>query len=207
MRRTFLTFAVIVALLVFGPVHAKENEYVVKKVIDGDTIELDSGETVRYLGIDAPEMYKKEGGTEFYARDATRANRRLVFMKKVRLEFDVEKKDHYGRVLAYVFVKDQFINGELVKQGFAKAHVKPPNTKYRDLLVGYQQKAMEQEKGLWQESKKETEKVYIGNKRTYSLHRPSCKYLGKVPEKSRIIFRSRADAIKVGYIPCKQCKP
>lgn len=192
-------------LILTGNSFAKE--YVVRKVIDGDTVQLDNGETVRYLGIDAPELFPKEGGAEFYAKEAARYNKKLVFMKKVRLEFDVEKKDQYGRTLAYVFVKDLFVNGELVKHGYAKAMIKPPNIKYKDMLLSYQKKVMDDERGLWQEKKRETEASYIGNKRTYTLHRPSCKLISKIFDKNKIIFRSRMDAIKIGYTPCKICKP
>jgi micrococcal nuclease len=194
-------------LLVFGAVASEAKEYIVRKVIDGDTIQLESGETVRYLGIDAPEMWQKEEGREFFAKEAARQNKKLVFMKKVRLEFDVEKKDSYGRLLAYVFVKNVFVNGELVKLGCAKAVVKPPNIKHKNLLLSLQQKAMEEERGLWQEKKKDTESFYIGNKRTYALHRPSCKWVEKIAEKNKIVFRNRTDAIKIGYIPDKYCKP
>ncbi len=182
-------------------------DYVVTKIIDGDTVQLDSGEIVRYLGIDTPEIATKDSGPEFYAREAARYNKKLVFMKKVRLEFDVEKKDQYSRLLAYVFVKDVFVNAELVKHGYAKAMVKPPNLKYKDTLVNYQKKAMDEERGLWQEKKRESESSYVGNKRSYLLHRPSCKLVGKISDKNRIIFRSRMDAIRIGYSPCKECKP
>ncbi|MBA4418638.1 MAG: hypothetical protein C0392_12135 [Syntrophus sp. (in: bacteria)] len=182
-------------------------EYVVRKVIDGDTIQLENGDIVKYQGIDAPEIYVKDSGGEFFARESTRQNKKLVFLKKVRLEFDVEKKDNRGRLLAYVFVKNLFVNGELVKQGCAKAVVKPPNTKYKDLLLSNQKKAMEEERGIWQEKKKDTESSYIGNKRTYTLHRPSCKNVAKIPDKNKIIFRSRLDAIKIGFVPDKFCKP
>jgi len=182
-------------------------DYVVTKIIDGDTVQLESGEIVRYLGIDTPEIATKDSGPEFYSREAARYNKKLVFMKKVKLEFDVEKKDQYGRLLAYVFVKDVFVNGELVKHGYAKAMVKPPNLKYRDALLNYQKKAMDEERGLWQEKKRESESSYVGNKRTYVLHRPSCKLVAKISEKNRIIFRSRMDAIRIGYSPCRECKP
>jgi len=128
-------------------------------------------------------------------------------MKKIKLEFDVEKKDQYGRLLAYVFVKDVFVNAELVRHGYAKAYIKPPNVKYKDLLLTNQKKAMDEEKGLWQEKKRDTETSYIGNKRTYTLHRPSCPSAKKVSDKNKIIFRNRMDAIKIGYTLCKQCKP
>ncbi|MCX8021933.1 MAG: thermonuclease family protein [Syntrophorhabdaceae bacterium] len=201
------TLIILFLLLISPHLFAKEKEYIVKKVIDGDTIQLDNNEIVRYIGIDAPEMATKDKGPEFFAREAMRYNKKLVFMKNVRLEFDIEKRDQHGRLLAYVYVKNLFVNGELVRLGYAKAMIKPPNVKYKDLLLNYQKKAMEEERGLWQEKKKETESTYIGNKRTYIIHRPSCKLAEKVSEKNRIIFRSRMDAIKIGYTPCRTCKP
>ncbi|HPU30226.1 MAG TPA: thermonuclease family protein [Syntrophorhabdaceae bacterium] len=204
MKRIF--FWILTFFLFFSYSHLYAKEYVVTKVIDGDTIQLETGEIVRYIGIDAPELYVKNGGSEFYAKEAARYNKKLVFLKKVRLEFDVEKKDQHGRLLAYVFVKNTFVNGELVKLGYAKALIKPPNIKYKDMLLTYQKKAMDKERGLWQEKKKDTETTYIGNKRTYVLHRPTCPLAKKISEKNRIIFRNRMDAIRIGYSPCKQCK-
>lgn len=209
MRKAATVFILlIVSLTLFVLSHnVYAKDYVVKKVIDGDTIQLDTGETVRYLGIDAPEVFTKGAGAEFYAREATRYNRKLVFMRKIKLEFDVEKKDQYGRLLAYVFVKDVFVNAELVRHGYAKAYIKPPNVKYKALLLANQKKAMDEDKGLWQEKKKDTETSYIGNKRTYTLHRPSCPLAKNISDKNKIIFRNRMDAIKIGYTLCKQCKP
>jgi micrococcal nuclease len=204
---TVFTLLVVSFIVLFLSHNVYAKDYVVKKVIDGDTVQLDTGETVRYLGIDSPEVFTKEGGAEFYAREATRYNKKLVFMKKIRLEFDVEKKDQYGRLLAYVFVKDVFVNAELVRHGYAKAYIKPPNIKYKDILLANQKKAMDEEKGLWQEKKRDTETSYIGNKRTYTLHRPSCSLAKKISDKNKIIFRNRMDAIKIGYTLCKQCKP
>ncbi|OPX97597.1 MAG: SPBc2 prophage-derived endonuclease YokF precursor [Syntrophorhabdus sp. PtaU1.Bin002] len=205
MNRLTVALSLFLALVCVGLSYGKD--YVVRKVIDGDTIQLESGETVRYIGIDAPELYIKDGGAEFFAREAARYNKKLVFLKKVKLEFDAEKRDNYGRLLAYVFVKNTFVNAELVKLGYAKVMTKPPNTKYKDILLAQQQKAMDEERGLWQEKKRDTESSYIGNKRTYTLHRPSCSYAKKIPDKGRITFRSRVDAIKVGYTPCRYCKP
>lgn len=199
-----LVFAVLFASPSFGKEH---KEYTVTKVIDGDTIQLDTGEIVRYIGVDAPELHTKTTGPEFYAKEAARFNKKLVFLKKVTLEFDVEKKDQYGRLLAYVFVKKTFVNGELVRLGYARALLVPPNLKYKDILLTYQQKAMDEERGLWQEKKKDTENIYIGNKRTYIIHRPSCPLAKKISDKNRITFKSRMDAIRIGYTPCRQCRP
>jgi micrococcal nuclease len=130
-----------------------------------------------------------------------------VLLKKVRLEFDVEKKDQEGRILAYVFVKDLFVNGELVRLGFARAAVSPPNLKYKDLFLRYEKGASEKYAGLWQEGKEESEPYYVGNKRSYVFHKPSCPLVNKIPEKNKIIFRNRVDPIRIGYVPCKICKP
>lgn len=204
-RTSFSIVLIIVSLFISNIVHGKE--YVVRKVIDGNTIQLDTGEIVKYIGIETPELNLKEGGSEFFAKQASRYNQKLVFMKKVRLEFDKEREDSDGRMLAYIFVKKLFVNAELIKLGYARTHIIPPNDKYKDIFLDYEKKAKQSEKGLWQETKKDTETSYIGNKRSYTFHRPSCENVDKIPEKSKIIFRSRADAIKIGFIPDKMCKP
>jgi micrococcal nuclease len=201
--------AIAFALFVFSlsPCQAKEQEALVTKVLDGDTVVLESGETVHYLGVDAPRLRGKEGGAEFFAREAFRQNKSLVLLKKVRLEFDVQKKDGEGRLLAYVHVKNVFVNGELIRLGYARSAVTPPNVRYKDLFQRYEKEASERCAGLWQEAKQASESYYLGNKRSYVFHRPSCPLVGKIPEKNRIIFRSRTDPIQIGYVPCKKCKP
>jgi micrococcal nuclease len=205
MRKSFLTILMLFLLFLSSIAHSKE--YIVTRIIDGDTIQLDTGTIVKYIGTETPELSLKEGGSEFFARQASKYNQRLVFMKKVRLEFDKEKKDREGRTLAYVFVKQVFVNAELIRLGYAKANIVPPNDKYKNMFLDDERKAKQSEKGLWQETKKDTETSYIGNKRSYTFHRPSCKSVDKIPEKSKIIFRNRADAIKIGYVPDKMCKP
>jgi micrococcal nuclease len=179
---------------------------VVRKIIDGNTVQLETGEIVKYIGVAAPSMNKKEG-PEFYARQAVGYNKKLVFMKKVRLEFDAKRKDEAGNMLAYVFVKKTLVNAELIRNGCARAEVAPPNLRYKDALLDAQKKAMAEDKGIWAERKSDTEKYYVGNKRAATFHRPSCKLVEKVPEKGRIVFHNRSDAIKIGYVPCKICKP
>jgi len=182
-------------------------EYIVKKVLSGDTIQLDTGDIIKYIGAEAPGMALKDGGSEFFAKEARKYNHKLVFMKKVRLEYDQERKDKEGRILAYVFVKKTFVNAELIKLGYAKANIVPPNEKYRTAFLDHEKKASQTEKGIWQEKKRDTEASYIGNKRAYIFHRPSCKSVEKIPDKNKIVFRNRSDAIKIGYVPDKVCKP
>ena len=71
----------------------------VQRAIDGDTIELANGEKVRYIGIDTPETKHPEKGVEYYGQEAYLANKNLVEGKEVRLEFDVQERDKYGRLL------------------------------------------------------------------------------------------------------------
>lgn len=108
------------------------------RVVDGDTIvvEIDGRrERVRYIGIDTPEMNDNREAILARAREATEANELLVGGKSVRLEFDVQRRDKYGRLLAYVWVDDTLVNEELVRGGFARLLTIPPNVKYADRLA------------------------------------------------------------------------
>lgn len=129
-------------------------EYRVRHVVDGDTIELDNGQIVRYIGIDTPEVRKRQNGSwvyapEPYAEKAKDYNRQLVEGKPVRLEFDVQKKDKYDRLLAYCFVDDVFVNAKMLEEGYAFLYTISPNVKYVDLLVEKQRDARQNSRGIW----------------------------------------------------------
>jgi micrococcal nuclease len=205
LRRILASALFILLCLPLTTVYAKD--YVVRKIIDAETVQLESGEIVKYIGVAAPELNKKDGKAEFYARQAVNANKKLVLLKKVRLEFDTKKQDDAGHLLAYVFVKKTFVNAELIRNGYARAEIGAPNTKYKNLLLDAEKKAITDDKGIWLEKKKDTERYYVGNKRSSSFHRPTCKTVTKLPDKSKMIFHTRSDAIKIGYVPCKTCKP
>ncbi len=118
----------------------------VTQVIDGDTIRVEGGYRVRYIGIDTPEIYPE---LETYGMEALEANRRLVEGKEVRLERDVSETDKYGRLLRYVYVDDIFVNAELVRQGLAWAKAYPPDIKYQDLLEELEAEAKRARRGIW----------------------------------------------------------
>ncbi|MEW6087964.1 MAG: thermonuclease family protein [bacterium] len=134
----------------------REN-YLVKNAVDGDTIELEDGRIVRYIGLDTPETrIRREDSTwlyqpEDYAEKAREFNRRLVEGKIVRLEYDMVQVDKYNRVLAYVFAGNIFVNAELIKQGYAMLYTIPPNIKYTELFIKLQKEARENKRGLWEE--------------------------------------------------------
>lgn len=124
----------------------------VLRVLDGDTIDAAIGdrvERVRYIGIDAPEIGHEGKPGEPGGRVATRLNRRLVGGRAVRLELDVEARDRYGRLLAYVWVGDVMVNAELVRQGWARVLVIPPNLRHGALLQRLELEARQAPRGLW----------------------------------------------------------
>ena len=124
--------------------------FFVKRVIDGDTIVLSTGERVRYIGINTPEIHHPRKGIEYYGPEAADFNKRLVLGKKVKLEFDAERLDRYGRTLAYVYLEDgTFVNAELLRQGYARTMTIRPNIKYADLFKRLQEEARRQKRGMW----------------------------------------------------------
>lgn len=124
----------------------------VKRVVDGDTIVLESGERVRYIGIDSPE-FEYQGsrvvGAECGATASAQMNRELVGGKAVRLESDRSDTDRYGRLLRYVYVDDIFVNQVLVEQGYAKSTAYPPDTYYQPELDLAEEQAKLEERGVW----------------------------------------------------------
>lgn len=129
--------------------------YAVKKIVDGDTFWIDDGSEkgikIRLTGIDAPESrnsFNKVVG--YYGKESKIYLKKLLQGKRVRLEFDVDAVDRYGRTLAYVYLADgTFVNADLVKNGYAYAMTVPPNVKYSDQFVQLQQQAREAGLGLW----------------------------------------------------------
>lgn len=121
----------------------------VVRVIDGDTIEIEGGERIRYIGIDTPETVDPRKPVQCFGVEASLKNKELVEGKMVRLEKDITDRDKYNRLLRYVYVDDTFINLELVKQGFAYSYSYPPDIKYQNQIVKAQQEAHEAKRGLW----------------------------------------------------------
>lgn len=142
---------------------APHGYYRVTRVVDGDTLELNRRIRVRLIGVDTPESrYNKK-----LARDAARSSREsgviialgkkaadftrgLCFGKVVRLEYDVERTDRYGRTLAYVYLKDgTFVNARILEEGYGQVMTVPPNVKYAEQFLGFQRRAREKRAGLW----------------------------------------------------------
>ncbi|MCF7893345.1 MAG: thermonuclease family protein, partial [Candidatus Omnitrophica bacterium] len=133
---------------------ADYSEIKVKEVIDGDTIILSNGKHLRYIGIDTPETRVKKGNKFVYdpqpfSREAAQFNKKLVEGKNVRIEFDIDKKDRYGRLLGYCFTDGTFVNKKLIEEGYAVLYTYPPNIKYVESLAEAQKYARKNDKGMW----------------------------------------------------------
>ncbi len=144
---------------------AAQDRFFVQRVIDGDTFKLTNGERVRLIGVDTPEAKLNDK----LKRDAKRTKqdaktilaqgqkskefaKKILEGKRVRLEFDIQPRDRYGRLLAYVYLENgTFVNAELLKQGYAQLMTIPPNVKYKDLFLKLQKEAREKQRGLWRD--------------------------------------------------------
>jgi micrococcal nuclease len=175
---------------------------------DGDTVVLSSGEQVRYLGVDAPEMGRKGAKSDFMALESRAYNLHLVRNARVRLEFDAERLDRHGRLLAYVFLENgEMVNLLLVRKGLAFVLAKKPNMKYFPILLDSQRQAMIEKIGIWSKAPEKIEPSYLGNRNSYRFHRPGCPLGRKIAPRNLVRFDTWEKACQEGFSPCRQCNP
>lgn len=126
----------------------------VARVIDGDTFEIinkGKSERVRLIGVDTPETVKPNSEVQPFGPEASSFTKKMIEGKMVRLEFDVQERDKYGRLLAYVYLEDgTLLNSRLLEEGMATIMTVPPNVRMADTFLGIQKKAQKQKKGIWQ---------------------------------------------------------
>jgi micrococcal nuclease len=122
------------------------------RAVDGDTIEVRIGgrdEDVRYIGVDTPETVKPDTPVQCFGPRASTFNHRLVEGRRVRLVFGVERRDIYGRLLAYVYLGHRFVNASLVRRGLARSLTIPPNDRFAPLFRRLELRAARTGRGLW----------------------------------------------------------
>jgi micrococcal nuclease len=144
--------AVLVVAVATAGAQPSAIDAVVVRVIDGDTIQVRIGarlETVRYIGVNTPELHHPMRGAEPGGREASAVNGEIVAGKRVRLELDVQTRDRWGRLLAYVWVDTIMVNAELVRRGYAQVMTVPPNVRYQGLFLGLERDARQARRGLW----------------------------------------------------------
>ncbi len=172
-KRVVFLFLLGIALILIGPAYhfwpkqnspqnlipsatslpIQQDEYVVQRVVDGDTIELLDGRKVRYIGVNTPETKDPRRAVQCFGKEAYLKNKELVEGKHVRLEKDVSETDKYGRLLRYVYMNDLFVNDYLVRNGFAQVSTYPPDVKFQEQFLQAQKEARENKRGLWSSCK------------------------------------------------------
>lgn len=219
--RIFFLLFILVATLATGPClewDAEDFDFVlVTRAIDGDTIELESGEVVRYIGVDTPETVHPTEQIGCYGPEASEFNRGLVEGVLVRLDYDVDKEDWYGRTLAYVYLCDgTFINAVLIEKGYGRAISYAPNTKHSSYFMDLQRRAMMDGAGMWSECYAEGEVPvytlpvqqhcqYIASVKQDVFHYISCHYVDNIKTENRLCFANIQAALDSGRRPCKIC--
>lgn len=125
---------------------------IVVRVLDGDTVELDNGEKVRYIGVDTPEIKHGARAAQCYADTASQLNATLVAGKRIFLERDRSNRDRYGRLLRFVYLEDgRMVNAVLVQEGAARADAFRPDISKKALFEQLEQQAKTQQKGRWKD--------------------------------------------------------
>lgn len=198
-------------------------KYNVVRVVDGDTLVISYNgvdEKLRLIGVDTPESVHpdKSKNTEF-GNTVSSYSKSQLEGKSVGIEFDVQERDQYGRLLAYIYIGNKMYNKTLLSKGYASVSTYPPNVKYVDEFTKLQKDARENQVGMWAPGFKNTSTASSGNSSTTSsgkykghiknkkFHISGCRYGEMISEQNLIIFTSRDLAINEGYAACKVCNP
>ncbi len=175
----------------------------VTKVIDGDTFVLNGGDKVRLLAIDTPEKGEK------YYQEAKELLKKHTDDAVVTLVYANKRRDKYGRLLAYVYVENTFVNKIILEKGlgylylFKDSDSDHPKTKE---LLEAQLTAINAKVGLWS-LQYSPEEFYINKTGSFRLHRPGCNSAQKLVPGRYQKFDNRLDGFKIGLSPCRNCKP
>src|SRR3972149_3906730 len=143
----------LVISLVLSSFVTAQDFYICTRVIDGDTIAVEKNgkkEKVRLIGVDTPETVHPSKPVEYFGKEASEFTRKNVESKRVRLEYDWQSRDKYGRLLAYVYIEENgtFLNAEIIRQGYGFAYTRFP-FKYLKDFRQYEREARGNNRGLW----------------------------------------------------------
>lgn len=185
-------------------------ETVVTRVVDGDTIVIESGEKVRMILINSPESVHrdKEKNTPF-GKKASEYTEEKLLDQTIYMEKDVSDTDRYGRLLRYIYLEDgTFYNEMMVKDGYAQLSTFPPDVKHQEIIQAAEKHARENNLGLWEEVTEEvlTTGLYVGSTKSDKYHDLDCYHVESIEEDNLIYFKDKEDAENKGYVPCKKCQ-
>lgn len=180
---------------------SRGEEVTVVGVVDGDTVELEDGRRVRLVGIDTPER----GDADYDS--AAAVTERMVLRQRVRLEYDRDQLDRYGRTLAFLWVGDHLVNSEIVRAGWAWCYFFDGNLRHSRKLLLAQQEAMRAHRGHWKMPQVETADYYRASFSSFRFHRPDCESMEKVDPELEVVYHAKDSAFYDGYAPCSRCVP
>ncbi len=212
-RRRLVRWAVIITLVALivsfrlvdeiGQDVSPDYRFVIVRIIDGDTVELQGGDKLRLLSIDTPES-----GEPLYD-EATRLLTRLTLGKTARIEYGRTRRDRYGRLLGYLYVDGLFVNKIILENGLGYLYLfrdTELNSPQIQELLQTQRAALDNRIGLWA-LPREAEDHYVARPGSFRFHRPICSTLSPDPSPPHRIFNSREEALYEGLSPCRRCKP
>lgn len=183
-----------------------EEKAVCTQVVDGDTIYLDNGEKIRFVGVNTPER-----GVEGYITSKNFVQK-LCLNKEVGIDVDDSKhNDRYGRTLGVVIVDGKNVNEMLLKEGLAEIMYMPPSEFYPYDWANENTPTSDDHSSSTTSSSSSSSSSdsgsYVGNSNSGKFHEASCSSVNKMSEGNKVFFSNRDDAINQGYVPCKRCNP
>lgn len=167
----------------------------VVRVIDGDTLQVNINgkkETIRLLLVDTPETVHPSKPIQPFGLEASQFMKERLSGKQVKVELDINERDKYGRLLAYIYVNNEMVNKQLLEKGLARvAYVFEPNTKYVDEFYQVQKTAQKQGIGIWSIENYSTEEGLVEGEKTDNSN-AECKIKGNINSKGEKIFHTES---------------
>ncbi|MEW5923976.1 MAG: thermonuclease family protein [Candidatus Zixiibacteriota bacterium] len=184
--------------------HAPQDRFNIAGIIDGDTFRLRGGDRLRLLGIDCPEK-----GEPYYDSAITFVES-MALGKTAEVGYSHRRRDRYGRLLGYAHVDDSiFVNAEIIRNGLAYVYLFDDNLADSGsvaALVMAQNEAINNGRGIWS-IPHTPEPFYVAGKRSHRFHRPACQSASSYNAENWIRFDTREEAFRLGYSPCRNCRP
>lgn len=212
-RRRLVSVALVllVALLIVvlrlveevGPERKPSDRFLVVRILDGDTIELEGGDRVRLLAIDTPES------GEPLHDEAAAMMERLALGKTAQIEYGGRRRDSYGRLLGYLFIDSLYINKVVIDSGLGYVYLFEDtdlSSPWVTALLDAQRGAISRDVGLWS-IEREPETVYYAKEGSFRLHRPGCSAVRNLKPGRYREFSTREEGLATGLSPCRNCKP
>lgn len=195
-----------ILLFLLCPAASNALEARVKYVIDGDTFVLEDNRSVRIASIDTPEIGRHGDKDQYYAANARHELNSLLRGNVVRIELAGDHKDHYDRLVGWVYVDSLFVNEHMVRQGYAFYYYHKNNKrKFQNILLQAQTKAYKEKKGFWPVIVREKgfDKIWIGNRNSYRCFPENHKTAKRISRRNRVFFPNLGKAFESGYSPAR----